>query len=453
MTVAPLATFLTRKFGKHYVLLLGSCLQCSGYIVASFATRIWHLYLSQGFLVGCGIGFIIIPSMAILSQWFERKRSVANGLSSAGSGIGGVIFTWGTAAMIRDIGLKWTLRTTGLITLAATVTATLFLRDRNHHIKPTQLAFDVTLLRRYDVMLLLTWAFISMFGYITLLYSLSDYATSLGLDRQQATNLVGILNLGTAVGRPVIGIASDRFSRTNTAAVLTALCGIICFALWLPAKTFGMMVVFAFICGAILGVFWMVSSGTATVLGSFMLTRYAQTIGPLCVEVAGLKNLPSLLSLSWCTVIIPTACKCSHLSLLDLYSVSNSEISVRVYSSVTTPSAGKAAVSVPPNLCRSFVHSGQSIHARALACASSEAIISTRVGTRVIRFSLITYTGDYEKDQNTVHTKSPVTEWCWLKCVLQEDIQWTSCAAISPSLTENKRHEMQRSRPDSPSCL
>jgi len=226
--------------------------------------------------------------MAILSQWFEKRRSVANGLSSAGSGVGGVIFTWGTAAMIRSIGLKWTLRTTGLITLAATVTATLFIRDRNRHIKPTQLAFDVTLLRRYEVMLLLTWAFISMFGYITLLYSLSDYADSLGLSRGQATNLVGILNLGTAVGRPVIGIASDRFSRTNTAAVLTGVCGVICFALWLPAKTYAMMVVFAFICGAILGVFWM-------------------TIGPLCVEVAGLKNLPSLLSLSWCTVIVPTA--------------------------------------------------------------------------------------------------------------------------------------------------
>ena len=259
MLLAPLATHLTRKFGKHCVLLSGSILQCGGYVAASFATKIWHLYLSQGLLVGCGIGFIIIPSMAILSQWFSRKRSVANGISSAGSGIGGVMFTWGTASMIRSMGLAWALRTTGLVTLAATITATLFIRDRDRHIRPTQLAFDVTLLRRYEVILLLLWAFISMFGYITLLFSLSDFATSIHLSRDQATDIVGFLNLGTAVGRPIIGILSDRFSRTNTAAVLTLVCGLICFALWLPATSFGLTVFFALICGAILGVFWMVS--------------------------------------------------------------------------------------------------------------------------------------------------------------------------------------------------
>jgi MFS family permease len=259
MLVAPLATFLTRKLGMRPVLLTGSLLQCIGYVTASLATKIWHLYLSQGLLVGCGIGFIIIPSMAILSQWFSRKRSVVNGISSAGSGVGGVIFTWGTAAMIQSLGLAWSLRTTGLLTLAANVIATLFIRDRNQDIKPTQLAFDVTLLRKYKVVLLLLWAFVSMFGYITLLFSLSDFATSIHLSRNQATNIVGFLNLGTAVGRPVIGILSDRFSRINVAALLTLICGLSCFALWLPATSFGLTVLFAFICGAILGVFWMVS--------------------------------------------------------------------------------------------------------------------------------------------------------------------------------------------------
>lgn len=260
MLLAPLATYLARQFGKRSVLFLGSILQCSGYVAASFATRVWQLYLSQGLLVGCGIGFIIIPSMAILSQWFSRKRSVANGISSAGSGIGGILFTWGTASMIKSMGLAWALRTTGLLTLTATSIATLFIQDRNRQIQPTQLAFDISLLRRYEVILLLLWAFISMFGYITLLFSLSDFATSVHLSRDHATDIVGFLNLGTAVGRPIIGICSDRFSRTNTAAVLTLTCGVICFALWLPATSFGPTVFFALICGAILGVFWMVGN-------------------------------------------------------------------------------------------------------------------------------------------------------------------------------------------------
>ena len=37
MLLAPLATYLTRKFGKRSVLLCGCVLQCSDYVEASFA--------------------------------------------------------------------------------------------------------------------------------------------------------------------------------------------------------------------------------------------------------------------------------------------------------------------------------------------------------------------------------------------------------------------------------
>lgn len=256
--LAPLATLLARRFGVHAVMLSGSLLQSIGYVAASFASHTWHLYLSQGLLVGCGIGFIMIPSTAVLSQWFVKKRSVVNGISSAGSGIGGAVFAWGSAAMIQRYGLPWALRMTGLVTVAATAIAALLIRDRNHHINPTQIALDFKLLRQEAVVLLLLWAFVSMFGYIALLFSLSDFAIEVGLSRNQATDIVGFLNIGTAVGRPIIGLVSDRVSRVKTAGTLTFACGVICFALWIPATSFGLMIFFSVVCGAILGIFWMV---------------------------------------------------------------------------------------------------------------------------------------------------------------------------------------------------
>lgn len=259
MILAPLATFLARRLGVQTTVLVGSVLQCLGYVAASFASRVWHLFLSQGALVGFGIGCVIVPSTAVLSQWFAKRRSIANGISSAGSGIGGAAFTWGTSAMIHQKGLPWALRITGLVTLAANAVAAFTLKDRNTAIRPTQLAFDVSLLRRKEVVLLLLWTFVSMFGYIALLFSLSDFALAIGLSRQHATDIIGIMNIGTAIGRPIIGLVSDRFSRVATAGVLTFMCGMICFALWLPAKTFGLTAFFAIICGGLLGVFWMVS--------------------------------------------------------------------------------------------------------------------------------------------------------------------------------------------------
>jgi MFS family permease len=267
MLVAPLVTMLTRKYGMHVVMLTGALLECGGFIAASFASRIWHLHISQGILVGCGIGFIYVPSVAVLSQWFSTKRSLANGMSAAGSGVGGAAFAWGSEAMIRHLGVGWSLRITGITTLIANLIAVLVIRDRNRTVRPYQLGFDLRLLRRYEVILLLCWTFTSMLGYVVLLFSLSDFALSIGLSHAQATDLIGFLNIGTAVGRPIIGIFSDRWSRIDTAGILTLACGISCLAFWVPAMSYGLTVFFVLICGAIVGVFWMVSRSPIVLAG------------------------------------------------------------------------------------------------------------------------------------------------------------------------------------------
>jgi predicted MFS family arabinose efflux permease len=122
------------------------------------------------------------------------------------------------------------------------------------------LAIDTKLLLRKDVLLLLAWTFTSMLGYIALLFSLSDNATAIGLSRQQATNVIGSLNIGTAVGRPIIGIVRDKSSRLDVAGILTFVCGLLCFVFWIPTQSFALLVVFALLAGAVLGVFWMVSN-------------------------------------------------------------------------------------------------------------------------------------------------------------------------------------------------
>ena len=209
-------------------------------------------------LVGAGVGFVSIPCIAILPQWFDKRRSLAGGISSAGSGIGGLIFSFATQAMIENVSLAWSLRITGIVVGVMNLVAAVTIRNRNKAIKPPQRGFDMKLLRRYDVLLLLAWAFISMLGYITLLYSLSDFARSIGLDANQASAITAFLNLGTALGRPMIGVASDRYGRMETAGLITFFCGFICFAIWLPAKSYGVTIFFAIVVGAILGVFWMV---------------------------------------------------------------------------------------------------------------------------------------------------------------------------------------------------
>ena len=61
------------------------------------------------------------------------------------------------------------------------LSAAVFIRNRNEILNPPQRAFDTRLQFRYEVTLLLAWAVISMLGYITILFSLSDFARSIGL--------------------------------------------------------------------------------------------------------------------------------------------------------------------------------------------------------------------------------------------------------------------------------
>lgn len=105
-----------------------------------------------------------------------------------------------------------------------------------------------------------------MLGYITLLFSLSDFALSIGISSQQATDIIGYLNIGTAIGRPVIGIMSDKFDRIDVAGALTLICGLSCFAFWVPVQSYGLLVFFSLLAGAVLGVFWMVSVATGASL-------------------------------------------------------------------------------------------------------------------------------------------------------------------------------------------
>jgi len=97
-----------------------------------------------------------------------------------------------------------------------------------------------------------------MLGYITVLFSLSDFALSTGLSRDQSSMVTALLNLGTVLGRSFIGVVSDRYGRIEVAGLLTFVCGVSVFAIWLPATSFWITTVFAISNGAILGVFWVV---------------------------------------------------------------------------------------------------------------------------------------------------------------------------------------------------
>ncbi|KAI4115037.1 MAG: hypothetical protein LQ345_004293 [Seirophora villosa] len=286
LLVSPAATATTRIYGTRVTLLIGVFFETLALIGASFAHETWQLFLSQGVCFGWGMGYLFVGSVGVVPQWFTTKRSFANGIATAGSGIGGLMYNLATNAMIQSLGIAWAFRILGILAFTVNVICALLIKDRNKAIGSSQLAFDYTLFARPEYLLLLGWGFFSMLGYIVLLFSLPSYATSIGLSPRQGSIVGALLNLGQGIGRPCVGIFSDSAGRINIAGFLTVIAGLFCLVIWIFAKNFGVLVFFALIVGSVSGTFW-------------------TTIAPVGAEVVGLKELPSALSILWLVLVLP----------------------------------------------------------------------------------------------------------------------------------------------------
>lgn len=286
MLVSPLATFTTRVYGTRTTLLLGVAFETASLIGASFASTIWQLFLSQGICFGVGMGFLFVGSVGIVPQWFTTRRSLANGFSTCGSGLGGLVYSLATGAMLQTIGLAWAFRVLGIVACVVNTICSLLLRDRNKAVGSSQLAFDAKLFKRAEYLLLCGYGWFSILAYVVLIFSLANYANAVGLSASQAAIVSALFNLGQAFGRPPIGYFSDSIGRINMAGLMTLLSGVFALLIWVFAKSYGVLVFYALIGGTVAGTFW-------------------ATIAPVTAEVVGLKNVPSALNLIWLVIVLP----------------------------------------------------------------------------------------------------------------------------------------------------
>lgn len=287
----PLVNLFFARFGTRPTLLLGTLLVFAALLGASYASAIWHLFLSQGVAFGWGMGFLYIPASTILPRWFSTRRSLAVGLATSGAGLGGLAYNLAAGHLVETVGLQWTYRVLALCSLGANLLSSLLLRDRPRAVSGRSAekvkAFDFRELGRVEVVLVGFWGTVTELGYITLLYSLPSYAAAKGLSTRQGSLVSALLNLGLGVGRPLIGYYSDAFGRINVATAMTALCGLLCLGLWIPADSFPALLAFALLAGTVCGTFW-------------------GTMGPVTAEVVGLQRLNASFGVIFLALVWPT---------------------------------------------------------------------------------------------------------------------------------------------------
>ena len=90
--VSPVVGITNDKLGTRTSLLVGTMFVSLSMLTSSFASEVWHLFLSQGVCFGWGLGFLYITAAPVVGQWFSRRRSLALGIASSGAGFGGIVY-------------------------------------------------------------------------------------------------------------------------------------------------------------------------------------------------------------------------------------------------------------------------------------------------------------------------------------------------------------------------
>ncbi|KAI7786740.1 hypothetical protein LA080_002851 [Diaporthe eres] len=147
-------------------------------------------------------------------------------------------------------------------------------------------------------------------AYFVLIFTLANYANVIGLGSSQASLVPALFMLGQATGRPAIGALSDRFGRINITLLMTFVAGIFSLVVWVNAKTFAVLILFALIVGLTAGVFWV-------------------NCAPVLVEVMGMENLSSGLSILWLVIAAP--CTFSAPIALQIYAGTGSYLGAQLF--------------------------------------------------------------------------------------------------------------------------
>ncbi|KAK3996457.1 major facilitator superfamily domain-containing protein [Cladorrhinum sp. PSN332] len=286
LLVSPLVTWCIGRYGTKPTFWIGVVFEAASFIGASFATRVWQLLLSQGICFGIGLGFCFTSTVGLVPQWFTKKRSFANGIAAAGSGFGGLTYSLATNAMITNLGLAWAFRILAILAFVVNGACSLVLKDRNKAVGAKHVPFHVDLFKLKEYWMFLGWGFFSLLSYVVVVFSIADYARQVGFSASQGSLVAAMLNLSQGLGRPLIGLASDRVGRINVAGLGTLIAGTAAFLLWILAgKNFAGLIVYSLF-GAFAGSIW-------------------PCVAPVGAEVVGLQLLPSALSIYWLALVLP----------------------------------------------------------------------------------------------------------------------------------------------------
>lgn len=236
------------------LVITGSFLVVLGLMMTSVCTHYWQIMLAQGVCIGLGQGLISVPAVAILPQYFAKRKALAVGVAVSGSSLGGVIQPVVFRRLEPRIGFPWTTRVLGFIALATCLFSISVMRIRQMPRQKRSL-IDSTAFKEAPYSLFCIAMFFGYVGFFGPIFYLSSYAIdTAAVNHNVAFYLLAIVNGASIPGRILPGFLAIRAGPINMLlpAALTTGALALC---WIGIHDTGGLIAFSILYGFFSGGF------------------------------------------------------------------------------------------------------------------------------------------------------------------------------------------------------
>lgn len=235
------------------LLIVGNFLIVLGMFMTSLCTEYWQVLLSQGVCVGLGCAVMFLPSAAVLSQWFAKRRALALGVQSSGSPIAGIIIPIMFGHLRPKIGFGWATRVIAFMLLALSAIPLIFMKTRVPPATHKRAFIDKSVATDVPFLVYIVGLFFAFIGLYVPFFYIQLYSIQHGITSEEfSPYLVTILNAGSVVGRLLPNYLADRFGSINMLIMVNLAAAILAFA-WMGIKSSAGLIVFAALYGAFSG--------------------------------------------------------------------------------------------------------------------------------------------------------------------------------------------------------
>ncbi|XP_033758657.1 monocarboxylate transporter 9-like [Pecten maximus] len=126
MMMGPFVSLLLRRHSIRAVTIMGSIVASFGFIISIFSPNIELLIITYGVIGGIGFCMMFIPAIIVVGLYFDKKRALATGIATSGSGLGTFGYAYLTDALLSTYGWRGTILILAGIVLNVVVCGLIF---------------------------------------------------------------------------------------------------------------------------------------------------------------------------------------------------------------------------------------------------------------------------------------------------------------------------------------